>query len=492
MKKILLTILDGVGHREEKEGNALKQANTPFFDYLLNKYPYSFLEASGELVGLPKNQMGNSEVGHFNIGAGRTVYQSLQMINQAIEDSSFFSNRKILNFFENSKNKIHVFGLISDGGVHSHINHFLAFLNLAKQNNVKQVYFHLITDGRDTSVDSSYKYIKVLEDEMKKLGLGKISTICGRYYFMDRDKRYERTKKAYDMLVNNVGEDFLCSKDAIEYNYSKNLTDEFIEPSIIENVKISENDSIFVLNFRPDRVIQILKTFTNDFNEFETVKFNNLNILTMMPVTSLEFDYVFKLDELKNTFGEYVSKLNIKQLRIAETEKYPHVTYYFDGGEEKKLLNCDRILVPSPKVKTYDLKPEMSCNEITDELLNRLNNYDVVILNYANGDMVGHTGDINAAIKALETIDYNLKRIYDKCNELGYLLLVTADHGNCEEMVGDKITTHSNNKVYFIACDNKYKLKDGKLGDIAPTMLKIMDIDIPKEMTGKILVETLK
>jgi len=488
MKKILLTILDGVGHREELEGNALKQANTPFFDYLLNKYPYSFLEASGKLVGLPEDQMGNSEVGHMNIGAGRIVFQSLQLINNSIEDKSFFNNEKILKFFNNNKKNIHVFGLISDGGVHSHVNHFLAFLNMAKQNNVKEVYFHLITDGRDTDTHSSYKYIKILEDEIIKLNFGKIATICGRYYFMDRDKRYERIKKAYDMLVNNIGDEFLSPKDAIEYNYNLNITDEFIEPSIIENIKVCEDDSIFVLNFRPDRVIQILKTFTNDFNEFETYKFNNLNILTMMPVTSLDFDYVFKLEDLENTFGEYISKFNIKQLRIAETEKYPHVTYYFDGGKEKDILNCDRSLIPSPKVKTYDLKPEMSCNEITEELLSKLNNYDVVVLNFANGDMVGHTGDINAAIKALETVDKNLKKLYEKCNELGFLLLVTADHGNCEEMVEEKKTTHSNNKVYFIACDNKYKLKDGKLGDIAPTMLKIMDIDIPKEMTGEVLI----
>ncbi len=488
MRKILLAILDGVGYRAEEKGNAFKLAKTPFLDSLLNEYPYSFLEASGKLVGLPEGQMGNSEVGHMNIGAGRIVYQSLELINNNIRSGEFFENQKIINFLETSNKKIHLIGIISDGGVHSHVDHFLAFLRLAKLNNIEQVYFHLITDGRDTDTHASYRFIKMLEDEIAKYNLGLICTICGRYA-MDRDKKYDRTKRFYDLIVNGVGEKHENAKAVIDANYSRDITDEFIEPAIINDVRIDNNDSIFFINFRPDRMVQILETFTDNFNHFPVRDLKNLKIITMMPVTNLQFDFVYQLEDLKGTLGEYISNCGLKQLRIAETEKYPHVTYYFDGGKEKQLANCDRVLIPSPKVKTYDLKPEMSCPEITEILLHKLSAYDFVVLNYANGDMVGHTGNVEAAIKAMETVDVNLEKLYQKCLELDILLIITADHGNCEEMIREKKTTHSNNKVYFIVCDDKYQLEDGKLGDIAPTILEIMNLEKPSEMEKSSLIK---
>lgn len=483
MKKIVLAILDGVGIRENNEFNALKTADTPTLDYLFNKYPNSLLNASGESVGLPEGQMGNSETGHLNIGAGRIVYQPLELINSKIRSGEFFSNEKLLNVInyakENNK-KIHLMGLISDGGIHSHINHLKALLKMLNENNCSDIYMHLITDGRDTLINSGYKYVKEVND----LNIGKVASICGRYYTMDRDKNFDRNLKGYNLMINGEGKKYNDIKEVFDDNYSNGIYDEFIEPSLLDKSGlIEENDVIIWFNFRPDRAIQILSML---------MKLTS-HIVTMMPVSDeIKVPNAFSLDKLDNTFGKYISNLGISQLRIAETEKYAHVTYFFDGGIDIEYNLEKRILIPSPKVATYDLKPEMSSYLITDELIKNMNDYDVVILNFANGDMVGHTGNMDATVKAVEAMDYNLRRIYDECIKLGFTLIITADHGNCELMKdedGNIITTHTTNLVPFIVCDENIKLKNGKLADIAPTMLKLMDLDIPKEMTGNILID---
>ena len=500
MKPVVLCILDGYGYREEVFGNAVKQANTPNFDYLWNKYPHSLLDASGQAVGLPKGQMGNSEVGHMNIGAGRLVYQSEELINSKINDNTFFENKEILNVIEHTKknnSKLHIMGLISDGGVHSHINHLLAILDMCKQNNVENLYLHLFTDGRDTDVHSSYKYISIVEDKLKEIGIGKIATIGGRYYAMDRDNNYDRLKLAYDAIVNGVGNKHTSIESFINESYEKNVTDEFLIPTIFdENGMVEDNDGIIVYNYRKDRLRELFTAITNKyFNDMEVKRFNNVKVVTMLPVVeSFKATHAFDDPDLKNTLGEYLEKNGLSQLRIAETEKYAHVTFYFDATKEVDYKNEKKILIPSPKVATYDLKPEMSIFEITDTLLKEIdeNGYDVVILNYANGDMVGHTGNLKAAIKAVEAVDENLGRLYKKVQEKNGLLIVTADHGNCEIMLDENnnmVTSHTTSKVPFIICNNNYEVLDGKLGDIAPTMLKIMNLDIPKEMTGNILVK---
>jgi 2,3-bisphosphoglycerate-independent phosphoglycerate mutase len=495
MKKVMLIILDGVGYNKDKYGNAYKLANTPNLDYITNEYPHSLLDASESHVGLPDGQMGNSEVGHMNIGAGRVVYQQLQLINEAISNGSFYNNSNILEVINHTKqngSKLHIMGLLSDGGVHSKMEHFNAIIKMAKDNNVEKLYVHVITDGRDTSPNSSFGFVSELERELE--GIGKIATMSGRYYAMDRDNNFDRIKRYYDVVINNNGERYNSPKELIDSNYSNNIFDEYLNPGIIDsNGLIEENDGIIWANYRPDRAWEILSSITNpSFDKFESKKFNNIKLVTMMPVAdSVINTYAFKLDELHNTFGEYISRFNIKQLRIAETEKYAHVTYFFDGGIEKDIPNCDRVLINSPKVATYDMKPEMSSYEITNKLLEIMNNYDFIILNFANGDMIGHTGKIEAAIKAMEAVDYNMGLIYKKAKELGFTMLITADHGNCEEMLdknGVVLTAHTLNKVPFIVTDKKYKVTDGKLGDIASTMLKLLELEIPSEMTGKILI----
>lgn len=498
MKKIILAILDGVGLREEIHGNAFKQAKKPNFDYIWNNCPHSKLDASGISVGLLEGQMGNSEVGHLNIGAGRIVDQASRLINKKIDDGSFYENEellKIINHVNNNNSKLHIIGLLSDSGVHSLMKHFVAVLKMSKDNNIKNLYFHVITDGRDTPPKCAYDFVSKLEEEIKNYNLGVIATLSGRYYAMDRDNNWDRIKKAYDVIVNGEGEMFNNAKEIVEYNYNKDVTDEFIDPAIInKNGIIDSNDGIIWINFRGDRSRELPSALTNpNFDKFKTKKLNNIKLLTMMPVSNEVLGtYAFKLDELKNTFGDYIAEKGLTQLRIAETEKYAHVTYFFDGGIEKEIAGCDRILIPSPKVATYDLKPEMSCYELTDKLLEVIDKYDVVILNYANGDMVGHTGIMDAAIKAVETVDYNLGRIYKKCLDTDRLLVVTADHGNCEYELDDNnnsVTSHTTNKVPFIVCDKNYKLNDGKLGDISPTLLELIGIDKPIEMTGESLIK---
>jgi 2,3-bisphosphoglycerate-independent phosphoglycerate mutase len=499
MKKVFLCILDGVGVSEKLEGNAYANAKKPFLDELINKYPHSLLDASGEAVGLPSGQMGNSEVGHTNIGAGRIVYQPLGLINSKIKDKTFFENTNILKVIKNVKSnnkKLHIMGLLSDGGIHSHINHLMALIDMCKANDITKVYFHIFMDGRDTSPYVGNKYIEELERKIKEVGIGSISTVSGRYYAMDRDNNYDRLKVAYDAIVNGIGEEYNSALDCWQYNQDNGITDEFIVPAVIDkNGMIESDDSVIVFNFRPDRVREIGSSLTNpNFNGFDNSNLKGVEMVTMMPVSEeVVTSNAFRLEDLINTVGEYLSMKGLSQLRIAETEKYAHVTYFFDGGVEKYLANCQRILIPSPKVATYDLKPEMSAYEITDSLIDKLKieHPDLIVLNFANGDMVGHTGNYEAAVKAIETIDECLKKIFTNLNLDEYTPIITADHGNCEVMInedGSINTQHSTNKVNFIVCDKNLTVKDGKLGDIACSILNIMDIDIPKEMTGENLI----
>lgn len=492
MKKILLCIMDGIGHREEINGNAVKLAHTPNLDKLISTYPHDYIEASGEYVGLPKGQMGNSEVGHLTIGSGRIIYQNLELINKSIDDNTFIKNESFLNAINHAKennSKLHIMGLLSDGGVHSHISHFKELLKICKNENFSEVYFNLFTDGRDTKFDSSLKYLNDLQETINKYGIGKISTISGRYYAMDRDKRWDRIQLAYESLVNGNGIRYDNYKDLILDNYSKNITDEFIVPSIIdENGIIEDNDSIIWVNFRPDRAIQILKSLTSyDFSFFERKKISNLYLTTMMYVSDeINSDIAFKKETVNNTLGIILSNNNKTQLRIAETEKYAHVTYFFDGGRELSLEGCKRILINSPKVATYDLKPEMSALELTDTLLKEMDkDYDFILLNFANGDMVGHTGNLDATIKAVEKVDEMIGKIYEKCILNNYTLIITADHGNAEEMLDDNnnvVTSHTNNKVPFVVCDSNSIISVKKLSDIAPFILNELNIEIPNEM----------
>ncbi len=493
MKKVLLCVLDGVGLSKIKDGNALINANKPNIDYLMKEYPNKGINASGTFVGLPDGQMGNSEVGHLTIGAGRIIYQSLELINRAIKDESFYSNESFLNAIRHAKennSKLHIMGLLSDGGVHSHINHIKALLKLCKKEDFSNVYFHIFTDGRDTFKESSISYIDDLNKEINELGIGKICTISGRYYAMDRDKRWDRLKKCYDVIVNNTGNKCDDYKKYITDSYEKGITDEFIEPVIIdESGKIEENDSIIWANFRPDRAIQILRSLVDpNFDGFDRKIFNNLYLTTMMYVSDdVKSDIAFKKEIIDNTLGIYLSKLGKKQLRIAETEKYAHVTYFFDGGRDLDLNLCDRVLIPSPKVATYDLKPEMSAREITSNLLEKMdNNYDFIFLNFANGDMVGHTGNYDMTKKAIETIDEMIGKLYKKCMEDEYLFIITADHGNAEEMIdedGNVVTSHTTNLVPFIVTDKNLNIDNvNKLSDIAPFVLNYMNLNLPDEM----------
>ena len=497
-KPIVLTILDGYGLREETHGNAVKLANNEIFNLLWDNYPHTELEASGQLVGLPKGQMGNSEVGHMNIGAGRIVYQPLELINKSIEDKDFFQNEellKVISHVKENNSKLHLMGLISDGGVHSHIDHLMALLDMCKEQNVENLYLHLFTDGRDVLPQSAYTYIKRVEDKLKEIGIGSIATIGGRYYGMDRDNNYDRLKKGYDAIVNGMGETTLSIKEYIEDSYSKEIIDEFFVPAVFDNTgMLKENDGIIAFNFRKDRLREILTAITNpNFNDMEVTKFTNVKTVTMMPVVeSVIAEHAFDDPKLTNILGEYIEKQGKSQLRIAETEKYAHVTFFFDGGKEVDYQNEKKVLIPSPKVATYDLKPEMSVYEVTDELLKELGNFDLVILNFANGDMVGHTGVLEAAIKAVESVDECLGKIYQKVQELGGTMIITADHGNCEEMLDENdnvLTAHTTNPVPFIVTNKNISLVPGKLGDIAPTILELMNIEKPAEMTGVSLIK---
>lgn len=498
-KTLLLCILDGVGLREEKQGNAFKQANTPFIDSLFNKYPNCKLDASGKAVGLPENTMGNSEVGHMNIGAGKIVYQPSQFINEEIINGNYYKNENLVNFIRECKNNnrsLHIIGMISDAGVHSLLNHLYGILDITKKENLDKVYIHGISDGRDTPPTSAIDYFRKLDETIKEKKIASLVTIIGRYYAMDRDNRWDRVKKAYDALIYRTGNKFDNYETAIKDSYDKGINDEFIEPIILdENVRIEENDYIIDFNFRPDRLRELLSSLTNpDFNQFETTKYKN-KMLTLMPVSNEVICInAYKNQEVNTPLGVVLSNNNKTQLRIAETEKYAHVTYFFDGGVERDLKGASRILIPSPKVATYDLSPKMSAEEITTNLLSELdkNIHDVVILNFANGDMLGHTGKMKETIESLEFLDTCVEKIYNKIKEIDGTLLITADHGNCEYMLNDNnepVTSHTTNKVPFIICKENYNLHDGKLSDISPTILKLLEIEVPEEMTGVSLID---
>ena len=507
-RQYLLMIMDGVGLNDEEKGNAFKLANTPNLDRLTIKYPNTYIKTSGMAVGLPEGQMGNSEVGHTNIGAGRIVYQELTRITKEIEDGNFYNNEQLKYAMENVKRNdstLHLLGLVSDGGVHSHIKHLYALLEMAKRENVKNVYVHAILDGRDTPPTSAVDYVKQLEEKMKELGVGKIATISGRYYAMDRDNRWERVKLAYDAMAFGKGQDFKIAQKAIETSYESQEFDEFVKPVVLTDSEdnplatVNDNDSIIYFNFRPDRARELTKAFVLDgFNEFETKKINNLVFVTMTQYdeTIKNALVAYKPQVLVNTFGEYISKKGYTQLRIAETEKYAHVTFFFNGGKEEPYPGEKRILINSPKVATYDLKPEMSAYEVTDNLIKVIEekSCDVIIVNYANGDMVGHTGNLEKAIEAVEALDKCVGRVISKIEEVGGEALITADHGNCEQMLdlktGEPITSHTTFDVPLIVVSNRVKsLNSGRLCDLTPTLLTMMGEKIPEEMTGVSLVE---
>ncbi len=504
-KLTMLMILDGFGENNNEKGNAVKLANTPNIDKLMKTCPTTDIYTSGLNVGLPEGQMGNSEVGHTNIGAGRIVYQELTRITKSIEDGDFFSVPEFVKAIENCKknnSKLHIMGLLSDGGVHSHMRHLFALLELAKRKDFEDVYVHCFLDGRDTPPASAEGYIMQLEEKMKEKGIGKIATISGRFYSMDRDKRWQRIEKSYNAMVKGIGEKASSAISAIESSYQKEVFDEFVEPTVICNgdtevAKIEENDSVIFFNFRPDRAREITRTLVDkDFKEFETKDLNLYFVcMTSYDETMPNVEVAFKKESLTNTFGEYISKHDLTQLRIAETEKYAHVTFFFNGGEEKQYEGEDRILIPSPKVETYDLKPEMSALEVTEKVIEAIESkkYDSIILNYANPDMVGHTGNLEAAIKAIETIDECLGRVLDAISKVEGIVLITADHGNSEQMIdyktGEPHTAHTTNPVPLILVGmENVQLKEGKLADLAPTMLDIMNLEKPEEMTGESLL----
>ena len=505
-KLTMLMILDGFGKNPNKEGNAIELANTPNIDELMKKNPTTTIYTSGLAVGLPEGQMGNSEVGHTNIGAGRIVYQELTRITKSIEDGDFFSNQELVAAIENcqkNNSKLHIMGLLSDGGVHSHMRHLFAVLELAKRKGFEDVYVHCFLDGRDTPPASAEGYILKLEEKMKEKGVGKIATIAGRFYAMDRDKRWQRVQKAYDAMVKGEGVKSTSAEMAIEASYQKEVFDEFVEPTVIYSgdkpiAKIENNDSVIFFNFRPDRAREITRTLVDkDFSDFETEKLNLYFVcFTQYDETMPNVHIAFKPTVLKNTFGEYISNNGLTQLRIAETEKYAHVTFFFNGGNEKQYPGEDRILIPSPKVETYDMKPEMSAYEVTEKVLEQIENekYNAIILNFANPDMVGHTGSLDAAIKAVEAIDECVGKIVKAVEKVNGVLLITADHGNAEQMIdyktGEPHTAHTTNPVPLILVGMEdVKLKEGKLADLAPTMLDIMGLAKPEEMTGESLIE---
>lgn len=498
-------ILDGWGISTNLEISAIHKANTPFIDSLYKKYSNSKLEASGLAVGLPKGQMGNSEVGHMNLGAGRVVYQDLVKFNKGAEDGSLGKNKELLKAFTYAKTNqkaVHFIGLVSDGGIHAHINHIKALITSAFENNVENVFVHAFTDGRDTDPKSGNAHLADLQNHLNNT-TGKIASVTGRYYAMDRDKRWERIKLAYDAIVNGIGIHSTNIFEAIEISYAKNITDEFIKPIIaIDNngnaiASVKEGDVVICFNFRIDRGREITQALTQqDFSEFEMKKLNLYYVtLTQYDKKFESVKVMYEKDNLENTIGEILEKNNKKQIRIAETEKYPHVTFFFSGGREKEFKGEKRLLCPSPKVATYDLKPEMSAEDIRDTIIPELQKQEVdfVCLNFANPDMVGHTGIFEATVKACETVDSCANSVVTKALENGYSTLIIADHGNSDVMInpdGSPNTTHSTNPVFCILVDNEFKgvIKDGKLGDLAPTILTLMGMNIPKEMTGEVLV----
>lgn len=506
-KPVVLCIMDGFGKNSSDYGNAIVAAETPNLDRLMAEFPMTYIGASGMDVGLPDGQMGNSEVGHTNIGAGRVVYQELTRITKSIADGDFFCNEALVNAVQSAIDNgtsLHLMGLMSDGGVHSHNSHVWAIVELAKKMGLEKVYLHCIMDGRDVPPTSGKDFVAEAIEKLSEIGVGKVATVVGRFYAMDRDNRWERVSRAYNAFVKGEGIHTDNPVQAIEESYAKvdadgkNITDEFIEPTVcLENEgRIGKNDSVVFFNFRPDRAREITRTFVDpDFNGFRREYFPVTYVcMTQYDATMPNVSVAFKPQSLKNTMGEYLSSLGLKQLRIAETEKYAHVTFFFNGGVEAQYEGEDRILVNSPKVSTYDLKPEMSAYEVSEKVnaAVRSGKYDVIILNFANCDMVGHTGVFDAAVKAVEAVDSCVGTLYEAVHEMGGALLITADHGNADKMYeedGSPFTAHTTNPVPFIVADYPCTLREGgKLCDIAPTMLKIMGIAQPEEMNGTSII----
>ena len=508
-KPVLLCIMDGFGKNESEVGNAIFSAETPNLDKIFASNPMTYIGASGMDVGLPDGQMGNSEVGHTNIGAGRVVYQELTRITKSIKDGDFFENEALKGAMENclkNGSALHLMGLMSDGGVHSHNTHMFAIVEMAKKMGLTKVFIHCFLDGRDVPPASGADFVKETYEKLSEIGVGKVATVMGRYYAMDRDNRWDRVEKAYAAMVYGEGIKASCDVDAIKKSYEtidadgKYLTDEFVLPTVCaENATIGENDSVVFFNFRPDRAREITRTFVDEaFNGFERKKgFFPLYFvcMTQYDATMPNVQVAFKPQTLENTFGEYLSKMGKTQLRIAETEKYAHVTFFFNGGVEKQYEGEDRILVASPKVATYDMQPEMSAYEVTDKVVEAIKSgkYDAIILNFANCDMVGHTGVFDAAKAAVEAVDTCVGKTYDAVMEMDGVMLITADHGNADKMLeddGTAFTAHTTNPVPFVVCGDDCELREGgKLCDIAPTMLKIMDLQQPEEMSGESIVK---
>ena len=507
-KPTVLMILDGYGLNDKAEGNAVVQGKTPVMDKLMAEYPFVKGNASGMAVGLPDGQMGNSEVGHLNMGAGRIVYQDLTKITKAIQDGDFFENKALLAACENVKandSSLHLMGLVSDGGVHSHIEHIYGLLELAKRQGIEKVYVHCFLDGRDTPPASGKGYVEELEAKMKEIGVGAVASVMGRYYVMDRDNRWDRVEKAYLALTKGIGENAVSGPEGIQASYDAETTDEFVLPTVVVKdgapiATIKDDDSIIFFNFRPDRAREITRTFCDDefsgFDRGERIK-TTFVCFTEYDVTIANKQVAFVKEKITNTFGEFLAKNGLKQARIAETEKYAHVTFFFNGGVEEPNEGEERILVKSPKVATYDLKPEMSAYEVCDKLVEAIKSgkYDVIIINFANPDMVGHTGVQEAAIKAIEAVDECVGRTVEALKEVDGQMFLCADHGNAEQLIdeetGAPFTAHTTNPVPFILinADPAYKLREGGcLADIAPTLIELMGMEQPAEMTGKSLL----
>lgn len=506
-KPLLLMILDGYGVNANKRGNACAQAHTPNLEKYKAEYPFTTLVACGQAVGLPEGQMGNSEVGHLNIGAGRTVYQDLSRITVSIREGDFFENPVLLKAMNQAKNNgkaLHLMGLLSDGGVHSHIEHLFALMDMAVKHGLEKIYVHAFLDGRDVPPANAMEYITPLEQKCQALGTGCVATLMGRYYAMDRDQRWDRVEKAYQAMVLGEGIKATSASAALQQAYNRGETDEFVQPTVVTDADgqpiatFSEGDSVIFFNFRPDRAREITRSFVDqEFTGFQRPQDRpNVGFVCLTTYDkTINAPVAFGPQQLNNTLGQVIAQHNLKQLRIAETEKYAHVTFFFNGGVEAPNENEDRLLIPSPKVATYDLKPEMSAIEVTEALLDKLNQdiYDVIVLNYANPDMVGHTGKMDSAVQAMQIVDECVGRVVESALAKGGTVLLTADHGNCEEMqdeTGHQKTSHTTNLVPFVVIGSQYqnaKLHPGSLRDIAPTMLKILGIPQPPEMTGQVL-----